>query len=94
MNTKAASGRKIANGSCWLHYEVIVISVMWGATAAAAAEFFSGTQNSGKAISYGTLRIAVKRFGNVVLGESMLTALCQESFKLYRPVIAAFLCLK
>ena len=77
MNTKAGSGRKIANGSRRLHYEVIIISVIWGATAAAAAaaEFFSGTQNSVKVIRYGTLRIAVKRFGNVVSGESMLTAL-------------------
>jgi hypothetical protein len=54
-NTKAVSGRKIANGSCRLHYEVIIVSVIWGAAAAAAsaeAEFFSGTQNSVKVICH------------------------------------------
>jgi hypothetical protein len=46
------------------------VSVIWDA-AAAAAEFFSGTQYSVKVIRHGTLRIAVNRLGNLVLGESM-----------------------
>jgi hypothetical protein len=63
MNTRAASGRKIVNGSCRLYYEVIIESVIWCA-ATAAPEFFSGTQNSVKVICHGTLRIAVNMLGD------------------------------
>jgi hypothetical protein len=74
MNNKTASGSKIANGSCRLPDEVIsVVSVTWGAAAVAAAapEFFTGTQNSVKVSRHGTLGIAVKSLGNIMFSESM-----------------------